>query len=90
MLVIDQLDAVSLASDRNPELFEVLKDIIRQADAYPRMRLLLTRRRVDLDNDYRLRTLTREGALRRLSTQGGCPKRPWEAVSGMGSNGQAL
>jgi hypothetical protein len=47
MLVIDQLAAVSLASDRNPELFEVLKDIIRQADAYPRMRLLLARRRVD-------------------------------------------
>ena len=68
MLVIDQLDAVSLASDRNPELFKILKDIIRQADAYPRMRLLLDRRRVDLDNDYRLRTLTREGALRRLST----------------------
>jgi hypothetical protein len=68
VLVIDQLDAVSLASDRNPELFEVLKDIIRQVDAYPRMRLLLARRRVDLDNDYQLRTLMREGALRRLST----------------------
>jgi hypothetical protein len=68
VLVIDQLDTVSLASDRNPEFFEVPKDIIRQADAYPRMRLLLACRRVDLDNDYRLRTLTREGALRRLST----------------------
>lgn len=70
VLVIDQLDAVSLASGRNPELFEVVKEVIRQADDYPRMRLLLSCRRVDLDNDHRLRDLTREGASRRRSTSG--------------------
>ena len=74
VLVIDQLDAVSLASGRNPELFEVARDVIRQADAYPRMRLLLSCRRIDLDNDHRLRDLTREGASRRLSTSGACRK----------------
>ena len=58
VLVIDQLDALSLASGRNTELFECISEIIYQAMAHPNMRTLLACRKFDLDNDHRLRRLT--------------------------------
>ena len=58
VLVIDQLDALSLASGRNTELFDCVSEIVRQAQAHPNMRILLACRRFDLDNDHRLRRLT--------------------------------
>lgn len=57
-LVIDQLDAVSLASGRNTTLFDCVYEIIRQAQAHPNMRILLACRKFDLDHDHRLRQLT--------------------------------
>lgn len=91
VLVIDQLDAVSLASGRNPELFEVVRDIIRQADAQPGTRVLLACRRIDLDNDHRLRSLTRVGGVTTALDVRRLPEETVrEVVSGMGLNGQAL
>jgi hypothetical protein len=58
VLIIDQLDAVSQASGRHPSFFDCVNEIIKQAQAYPNMRLLLACRKFDLDNDYRLRLLT--------------------------------
>ena len=58
VLVIDQLDALSLASGRNTEFFDCIYEIVRQAQVHPNMRILLACRRFDLDNDYRLRRLT--------------------------------
>ncbi len=58
LLIIDQLDAVSQASGRNPEFFECIDEIIDQALAHPNMHLLLACRKFDLDNDPRLRRLT--------------------------------
>ncbi len=63
LLVIDQLDAVSLVSGRASRLFECLNEVIAQARAYPAMRLLLACRKFDLDNDPRLRRLTGEDGL---------------------------
>lgn len=60
VLVIDQIDAVSLASGRNPQFFVCIEQIIKQAQAYPNMRLLLACRKFDLDNDSRLKKLTGE------------------------------
>jgi hypothetical protein len=60
VLVIDQLDAVSLASGRHPRFFDGVNELIRQAEAYPRMRLLVACRAFDLENDHRLRRLTNE------------------------------
>jgi len=60
VLIIDQLDAVSLASGRNTQLFDCIDEIIRQVQAHPRMRLILACRKFDLDNDHRLRQLTGE------------------------------
>ena len=63
VLIIDQLDAVSLASGRNPQFFDCVAEVINQAQAHPRMRLLLACRKFDLDNDHRLRRLTGENGI---------------------------
>jgi hypothetical protein len=57
-LVLDQLDAVSTASGRNPQFFACIETLIQQAQTHPRMRIILACRKFDLENDYRLRTLT--------------------------------
>jgi hypothetical protein len=58
VLIIDQLDAVSLASGRNSQFFDCVFEIIKQVQAHPNMRLVLACRKFDLDNDHRLRRLT--------------------------------
>lgn len=60
VLIIDQLDAVSFASGRNPQFFDCIFEIIKQAQAHPNIRLLLACRKFDLDNDNRLKRLCDE------------------------------
>jgi hypothetical protein len=57
VLVLDQLDAVSLMSGRNPSFFECFDEMVRQALALPEMRVVVACRRFDLQNDQRLRRL---------------------------------
>lgn len=57
VLVVDQLDAVSMVSGRNPEFFECIHEIIRKVIVFPNMRLVLACRQYDLENDNRLREL---------------------------------
>ena len=58
VLLIDQLDAVSFASGRHPEFFNCISEIIAEALAYPKMRVLLASRTFDVQNDHRLRRLS--------------------------------
>jgi len=60
VLVIDQLDAVSLASGRNPQFFDCVNEMMRQAQRQSGMGLLIACRKFDLENDHRLRRLTGE------------------------------
>ena len=57
VLVIDQLDAVSLASGRNPQFFEVIRELIDEALAHSNLAVLVGCRQFDIDNDSRLRAL---------------------------------
>ena len=57
MLVIDQLDAVSLTSGRNPEFFDCVGALMDQARSHPNMRVLAACREFDIKNDSRLREL---------------------------------
>jgi len=57
VLILDQLDAVSLTSGRNPEFFQCFDKMIRQALMFPEMRVVIACRRFDFDNDHRLRQL---------------------------------
>jgi hypothetical protein len=67
-LVIDQLDAVSLASGRHPQFFECINEIIKQSLTYPRMHRVLGCRKFDIDNDHRLRRLVEEHGVAEVVT----------------------
>lgn len=56
-LVIDQLDAVSLASGRMPESFDVVMDLIDEALSVPGIGVILACREFDIENDHRIRDL---------------------------------
>ena len=56
-LVIDQLDAVSVVSGRNANLWEVFKLLCDEVKSYPNINLVLACRDFDLSNDHRLRIL---------------------------------
>jgi hypothetical protein len=56
-LILDQLDAVSLISGKNPDLFDPICDLFEEASAFPEMRIVAACRAFDLDNDHRLKKL---------------------------------
>lgn len=59
LLVIDQFDAVSLIAGRTPETFDAVASLIREAQAFPEMRVLLACRAFDAANDHRIRSLAK-------------------------------
>ena len=91
VLVIDQVDALSLASGRNTDLFDCIYEILRQAQAHPHMRILLACRKFDLENDHRLRRLTDSGGIAEAVVVGQLPHEPvLEVVSRFGLNADSL
>jgi hypothetical protein len=60
LLVVDQLDAVSVASGRHPERLALVADLLREARSYPGLRVLLACRQFDIDNDRSLRVLAHD------------------------------
>lgn len=69
LLVVDQLDAVSLASGRMPLRFDAVADLVREAAAFPQMRVLLACRAFDVDNDHRIRQLVSDERVARVKGQ---------------------
>ena len=63
LLIIDQMDAVSLASGRNPEFFDCIGALLQQAQQFPNMKVLTACRKFDIDNDHRLRDLIGDGGI---------------------------
>ncbi len=63
LLVIDQLDAVSMASGRNPQFFDCIGAMLEEARQHPNMRVLSACRKFDVDNDIRLRDLVGEDGI---------------------------
>ena len=63
LLVIDQLDAVSLASGRNSDLFDCISAMLREAKRHPNVWVLVACRKFDVDNDPRIRELIIAGGL---------------------------
>ncbi len=91
VLVIDQLDALSLASGRNPDLFECVYEIVQQAQAHPNMRILLACRKFDLDNDHRLRRLTdSNGVAEAIAVERLAHEAVREVVEGFGLDADSL
>lgn len=57
VLAIDQLDALSYASGRNPHLWNVFEEMLLESERFPNMRVLLACRAFDAEHDPRLRRL---------------------------------
>ncbi len=57
VLVVDQLDAISLASGKNTELWGVFEKICREADSLPGLKIICACREFDFEHDYRIRRL---------------------------------
>lgn len=60
VLVIDQLDAVSLASGRRADVWSLFERILVEADGYPNLRVIVACRAFDLEHDHRMRSLKAE------------------------------
>ena len=91
VLVIDQIDALSLASGRNTDLFDCVYGILREAQAHPNVRLLLACRKFDLDNDHRLRRLTESDGVAEAVVVGRLPHETvHEVVSRLGLDANSL
>lgn len=63
LLVIDQLDAVSMASGRNPQFFDCIGAMLEETRQHPNMRVLSACRKFDVANDSRLRALVGENGI---------------------------
>lgn len=63
VLIIDQLDAVSIASGRSTQLFNCIDQIVQEAAALPNLRILIGCREYDRQNDSRIRRLTQGGSI---------------------------
>jgi hypothetical protein len=63
LLVIDQVDAVSMASGRMPASFDVVASLLREAAGFPNMRVLLGCRKFDVENDERIRAVIKEAGV---------------------------
>ena len=57
VLVVDQLDAMSLVSGRHPDMWMAFNDLCNDVQSYPHMKMILACRDFDLEHDHRLRPL---------------------------------
>ncbi|MGA1812801.1 ATP-binding protein [Frondihabitans sp. 4ASC-45] len=83
-LIVDQLDAVSLASGRLAERFDVIADLIQEAMATDGVRVILACRQFDVDNDHRIRKLNARIDVERLAVEPLSDEAVTQAVEAMG------
>ena len=68
-LVIDQLDAVSRASGRMSERYDVIADLIDEARVFESVKVILVCRLFDVENDHRIRDLAQKNNGVRLTIE---------------------
>ena len=89
-LIIDQLDAVSLASGRLSERYDVIADLIQEATAVDGVRVILACRLFDVENDHRIRKLDARHDVERLTVEPLPDEAAAAAVSAMGLDSDLL
>jgi hypothetical protein len=62
VLIVDQLDAISIASGRRTEMWTLFDQLRREAEQFPNMSLVVGCREFDLEHDYRMRSMTTSGS----------------------------
>ncbi|WP_369374496.1 hypothetical protein AB1046_09060 [Promicromonospora sp. Populi] len=90
LLIIDQLDAVSLASGRLSERYDVIADLIDEAMAVDGVRVILACRLFDVENDHRIRRLDARPDVERLTVKPLPDGAVTGAVEAMGLDAAAL
>ncbi|WP_019870656.1 NACHT domain-containing protein [Salinispora oceanensis] len=90
VLIVDQLDAVSLVSGRVPTNYDAVANLVREASAFPEMRVVLACRKFDVDNDYRIRELVSEKRSARVHVGELSDVQVVEAVRAMGLDASTL
>ena len=83
-LIIDQLDAVSLASGRLSERYDVIAELIQEATSVDGVRVILACRLFDVENDHRIRKLNARDDVERLTVGPLTDEAVAGAVSAMG------
>ena len=90
LLIIDQLDAVSLASGRLSERYDVIADLIQEATTVDGVRVILACRLFDVENDHRIRKLDARNDVERLTVEPLLEEAVTDAVSAMGLDPDSL
>lgn len=90
ILVVDQLDAVSLTSGRMPRNFDAIANLVREASAFFNMRVVLACRKFDVENDYRMRELVKDKSSAQVEVAELSESQVAEAVREMGLDAAAL
>lgn len=62
VLIIDQLDAVSIASGRRAELWALFDRLHREVERFPNVSLIVGCREFDLEHDHRMRAMKAEAS----------------------------
>ncbi|MFC4328864.1 hypothetical protein ACFPC0_13730 [Streptomyces andamanensis] len=90
VLVVDQLDAVSLASGRVPDAFDAVADLVGEAAAHPAMRVVLVCRAFDAEADPRIRRFTTMSPCPHIAVGSLSDAQLDTAVASMGRNAAGL
>lgn len=89
-LIIDQLDAVSLASGRLSERYDVIAELIQEATSVDGVRVILACRQFDVENDHRIRKLDARNDVERLTVEPLPDEAVTDSVSAMGLDPDSL
>jgi hypothetical protein len=91
VLLIDQLDAVSLASGRRAELWSLFEGLLRESERFPEMSLIVGCREFDLEHDHRMRTLkTDKSGFQLVTLKALSPIQVDEALTAAGTDPRAV
>ncbi len=90
VLLVDQLDAVSMASGRIPETFDAVADLVDEAAAHPGMQVVLACRAFDAEADARIRRLTAPDHCSHITVEALSDAQVDTAVTGMGLDASRL
>ena len=89
-LVVDQLDAVSLASGRMPQSFDVIRELIEEALTLQGVKVVLACREFDIENDHRIRSLAARDDLKKITVNLLDDEDVTQAVTNMGLDATKL
>ena len=90
VLIVDQLDAVSMVSGRMPRNFDSVADLVREVSAFPNMRVVFACRKFDVENDYRIREFLNDKDCTHIEVAELSDEQVIDAVTSMGLTASTL